>query len=118
MVAAIALLSLLQVIQIRPVFIIVTDSADATTPLTPKPDDSQNAPEVPPVLTSPTPTPTVSFSLPGCNKTDCNCSDFSTQAEAQAVLDASPGDPHGLDRNGDGVACESLPKTEPVPNPV
>ncbi len=48
--------------------------------------------------------------LPDCVKKDCNCSDFSNQKEAQAVLDAFPKDPHGLDRNKDGVACESLPK--------
>lgn len=40
---------------------------------------------------------------------DFNCGDFDTQAEAQAVLDEDPGDPHGLDRDGDGTACESLP---------
>ncbi|WP_122090047.1 thermonuclease family protein [Halalkalicoccus subterraneus] len=40
---------------------------------------------------------------------DYNCSDFETQAEAQAVLDEDSSDPHGLDRDGDGVACESLP---------
>ncbi|WP_347272366.1 excalibur calcium-binding domain-containing protein [Leptolyngbya sp. FACHB-36] len=28
------------------------------------------------------------------------------------MLDGSPGDPHGLDRDGDGVACESLPYAE------
>jgi hypothetical protein len=38
---------------------------------------------------------------------DKNCSDFSTQAEAQRWL--LPGDPHNLDGDGDGVACESLP---------
>ncbi|MDQ2621470.1 MAG: thermonuclease family protein [Actinomycetota bacterium] len=38
---------------------------------------------------------------------DLDCSDFSTQAEAQKHL--TPGDPHGLDGEGDGVACESLP---------
>jgi endonuclease YncB( thermonuclease family) len=38
---------------------------------------------------------------------DLDCSDFSTQAEAQQHL--GPGDPHGLDGDGDGVACESLP---------
>lgn len=48
-------------------------------------------------------------SLPECAKEDCNCSDFLTQAEAQAVLDAFAGDPHNLDKNKDGVACESLP---------
>lgn len=42
-------------------------------------------------------------------KGDYNCSSFSTQAEAQAILDQTPGaDPHGLDRDGDRVACESL----------
>lgn len=117
-VAAIALLSLLQIINIRPVFIVVTDSADATTPLTPPPDESPTASEILETPVSPTPTPTHPSSLPKCSETDCNCSDFQTQAEAQAVLDAFPGDSHGLDRNGDGVACESLPKTEPVPNSV
>lgn len=39
-----------------------------------------------------------------------NCSDFATQQEAQAVYDATPDDPHGLDgRDNDGRACESLP---------
>src|SRR3712207_8687740 len=41
---------------------------------------------------------------------DMDCSDFSTQAEAQAHMDAHPGDPDGLDGNDhDGRACESLP---------
>jgi micrococcal nuclease len=42
---------------------------------------------------------------------DRNCSDFATQAEAQAFMEASgPGDPHRLDGNdNDGLACESLP---------
>jgi len=40
---------------------------------------------------------------------DYNCSDFSRQREAQAVLNTDPSDPHKLDRNKDGVACESLP---------
>lgn len=41
---------------------------------------------------------------------DYNCSDFSSQAEAQVILDQTPGaDPHGLDRDSDRVACESLP---------
>jgi micrococcal nuclease len=41
---------------------------------------------------------------------DYNCSDFRTQAEAQRILDSTPGkDPHKLDRDGDRIACESLP---------
>ena len=40
---------------------------------------------------------------------DRDCSDFSTQAEAQAFFDAAgAGDPHRLDSDGDGVVCESL----------
>ncbi len=38
---------------------------------------------------------------------DFDCSDFSTQAEAQEYL--LPGDPYNLDGDHDGVACESLP---------
>jgi len=48
---------------------------------------------------------------------DYNCADFETQGEAQAVMDqcGSEGrDVHGLDGNGDGVACQSLPKTKPA----
>lgn len=37
---------------------------------------------------------------------DLNCGDFDSQAEAQAVLDKDPSDPHGLDRDNDGEACE------------
>jgi len=36
-----------------------------------------------------------------------NCSDFNSQAEAQAELDRTyPDDPNNLDANGNGVACE------------
>jgi len=42
---------------------------------------------------------------------DKNCSDFSTQAEAQKFFEAhQPGDPHRLDGDGDGQVCEGLPK--------
>ncbi|MFD1643946.1 excalibur calcium-binding domain-containing protein [Halohasta litorea] len=39
---------------------------------------------------------------------DYNCGDFETQEQAQHVLENQSGDPHGLDRDGDGIACESL----------
>lgn len=58
------------------------------------------------------PSPTTTFStdlLPACTNSDCDCKDFATQAEAQRVLNAFPGDPHDLDRDSDGAACESLP---------
>ena len=42
---------------------------------------------------------------------DLDCPDFATQAEAQEFFEANGGpssDPHNLDRDGDGIACESL----------
>jgi micrococcal nuclease len=38
---------------------------------------------------------------------DVDCSDFSSSAEAKPYL--LPGDPHRLDADGDGQACDSLP---------
>lgn len=38
---------------------------------------------------------------------DLDCSDFTSQSQAQAVYDADPSDPNGLDRENDGIACES-----------
>ena len=43
---------------------------------------------------------------------DRNCGDFTRWADAQAFYEAAGGpgsDPHRLDRNEDGVVCESLP---------
>lgn len=40
---------------------------------------------------------------------DLDCSDFPDQAAARSHLDAHPGDPDGLDGNGDGRPCEALP---------
>jgi len=40
---------------------------------------------------------------------DYDCGDFETQEQAQYVLENESGDPHGLDGDGNGVACESLP---------
>ena len=43
---------------------------------------------------------------------DQDCADFSTQNEAQRFFEQEGGpqdDPHGLDADSDGIACESLP---------
>lgn len=43
---------------------------------------------------------------------DYDCYDFATQKEAQSFFESQGGpatDYHNLDRDGDGVACESLP---------
>jgi hypothetical protein len=47
-----------------------------------------------------------------------NCSDFASQADAQAVLRADPTDPNRLDADRDGIACETSPSPRdsvPVP---
>ena len=46
-----------------------------------------------------------------CDATDYNynCDDFATQAEAQSVADQCNFDVFGLDRDKDGLVCESLP---------
>lgn len=64
-----------------------------------------------------TPTATATRSAPpGCSTCAAdvyNCSDFDTQEEAQACFDYCYDqvgyDVHGLDGDGNGVACESLP---------
>lgn len=37
---------------------------------------------------------------------DQNCSDFPSQAAAQAHLEQDPSDPDNLDADDDGIACE------------
>jgi len=64
-----------------------------------------------------TPRPTATATTPAgpcpCHADLRNCSDFATQALAQACFDhcwALTGrDIHRLDSDGDGIACESLP---------
>ena len=46
-----------------------------------------------------------------CEDDSYNCADFDTQGEAQRVYDqCGSDDVHGLDRDGDKVACEGLPE--------
>ena len=44
-----------------------------------------------------------------------DCSDFTTQEEAQAIFDQDTSDPYGLDEDDpspdDGIACEALPSS-------
>ncbi len=85
--------------------------AVTSTPL-PASQEQETAPaQEPETELSPVPVPTG----------DLDCADFATQEEAQAVLDANPGDPNYLDGEGDGIACESLPtapaSASPPPSP-
>lgn len=62
----------------------------------------------------------MSVAAPAHAFVDKDCSDFATQAEAQAFYLANGGaaDPHRLDAEGDGLACETLPcpcSTSPAP---
>ena len=63
--------------------------------------------------TDPTPTP---GSVDGNDVFDC--SDFLFQDVAQAVLDADPSDPHNLDPENNGIACEGLPARDADDEPV
>jgi hypothetical protein len=38
---------------------------------------------------------------------DRDCPDFASQEDAQAALDSQAGDPERLDRDNDGIACET-----------
>lgn len=66
------------------------------------------------------PTPTAATTAPETTDStsdtsvadDLDCEDFTTQEEAQATLDADPGDPNNLDPNLDGIACALLPSAE------
>ncbi len=68
-----------------------------------------------PAPTQPTPQPTPAPTAPNPNLNThganvYNCSDFATWDEANAVYQANlPGDPNDLDRDNDGIPCESLP---------
>jgi hypothetical protein len=46
-----------------------------------------------------------------------NCSDFASQADAQAALLADPSDPNGLDQNHNGIACEEFFQSNPDATP-
>lgn len=77
----------------------------ATKPVpSPAPVQKATKPVPSPALS---PSPTQAANLPACVNSDCDCKDFATQAEAQQVFDAYPGDPFKLDRDNDGLACEN-----------
>ena len=66
----------------------------------------------------------VASGTPPALASDKDCADFDTQAEAQRYL--TPGDPHGLDGDNDGRACDTLPSggagggdhSSPAPTPA
>jgi hypothetical protein len=53
----------------------------------------------------------------GAQQADLDCADFPTQQAAQEELNSNPSDPHDLDRDGDGVACEANQPGDGTPTP-
>jgi len=52
---------------------------------------------------------TISIGFTGtASAADLDCGNFPNQAAAQATLLADPSDPNGLDRDNDGLACETF----------
>ena len=98
------------------------------------------ADSIPEIASTPVPAPELFALLPAFvglpfdpNGPDRNCGDFSSWWDAQNFYLASGGpvlDPHGLDHNDDGIACESLLEalrsdsgpgwqdTQPTPTPT
>lgn len=76
-------------------------------------------PPGPPPSAAPAPPPPSGFDPSGYVKLGdaFNCSDFKSQADAQAVLRAAPSDPNKLDTDRDGIACENNPAPKDL-NPV
>ncbi|WP_410647176.1 excalibur calcium-binding domain-containing protein [Amycolatopsis sp. cmx-4-54] len=60
-----------------------------------------------PIETSTSTAPPVATEKPAPRSTDKDCADFPSQAAAQAELKKNPRDPHKLDVDHDGYACES-----------
>ncbi len=76
-------------------------------------EEATNTPTSAATTTAPTTTTTTRSNIPPNPGNTKNCSDFNTQAEAQAWFDRyypHYGDVARLDGNNDGVVCASLPK--------
>ncbi|AXB45929.1 excalibur calcium-binding domain-containing protein [Amycolatopsis albispora] len=69
-----------------------------------KPSESSQTSQTSSSSSSP---PSSSSSVTSTTSGDKDCADFPTQAAAQAELAKDPSDPHGLDADKDGYACES-----------
>jgi hypothetical protein len=78
------------------------------TPEPKAPEPEKTAPErTQPPSTVPETTESSEATRSAAPARDYDCDDFESQEEAQLYL--APGDPYGLDEDGNGVACEILP---------
>ena len=103
-----------------------TPTPEPTPTPTPRPTPSPTAIPQPAPTRTPDPSPTPGASgEPQEEFQDRDCGDFDTWQEAQDFFLAEGGpesDPHKLDGDGDGSACQSLPgapraSSEPTPSP-
>ncbi|MGE3795973.1 MAG: excalibur calcium-binding domain-containing protein [Dehalococcoidia bacterium] len=79
-----------------------------TAPTVPDPTDTTTPSSTTPEPTTTTAAPTTTTSPPSnADLTGLDCDEFATRADAQEALDAGQGDPHRLDGDADGIACES-----------
>jgi hypothetical protein len=83
-----------------------TGSATPTATKDPKPTGSSSASSSTTTQPRGTTTTTKPGTPGGSYQVDLDCKDFPTQAAAQKVLDSDRKDPHNLDRDNDGLACE------------
>jgi len=74
-----------------------------------EPAEPASRPTLDEIFDEPTPAPTPKYT---CSYNAYNCDDFSTHRQAQEAYEYCGGinnDVHGLDRDKDGSACETLP---------
>lgn len=102
---------------------VVTATSPSTATSTPTFTPTSTETPIPSPTSTETPVPTsTATQIPSgpclCSGDLYNCSDFQTQAAAQACFDfcvsVGAGDIHRLDRDNNGVACESLPLLFPL----
>jgi len=90
------------------VFDIIAVIGPDETPKPKAPEPEKTAPErTQPPSTVPETTESFEATRSAAPARDYDCDDFESQEEAQLYL--APGDPYGLDEDGNGVACETLP---------
>ncbi len=79
----------------------ITPVPQTPVPLVPQAQKAPATTKAPVATKAPTKTTT-------CSSNIYNCSDFSTCSEAQAVFNQCSTDVHGLDRDKDGIPCDTL----------
>ena len=115
--------SILQITQAEPSLESTTTATPASTQPTVEPSSNATPSPTSAVSADASPTPAPESTPDGSER---NCSDFERWEDAQKFYEAAGGpdaDANGLDKDGNGVACESLPGGPadlpvPIPSPT